>query len=311
MRQSLKETRKFKQFYCALTNRCNLQCIMCTTTRHPHEVEEELGLGDWQAILSNVLRFNVESIAFGGGEPLLRRDDLAALCSQVAQQGVMVNIVTNATLLSEDLLNKLECFKEKVIFLLSLDGLKSENDRIRGEGVFERVMAASGLLAERGWPFFVTSVLMPENFTGFVDFLRFHKSHFPQTLLDIQPVIPHNEVYHLRKSFELTEPQTRALDEILRFLRQDQGALKLCRPLAVIEKYRDYFHGVLKTENACKMGSESFNINLRGNLWVCGHEIEKPLHRFSLEDVLSDEDYLCQMRRVTECQSPCLAGLVL
>lgn len=301
----------FKQFYIAMTNRCNLKCIMCTTTTHSHELEKELTLEQWKIIIDNITRFKIETIAFGGGEPFVRDEDLTQLVRMVASKGIVVNIVTNATLLTPDFLNATIDYKEKIIFLLSLDGLEKENDRIRGKGVFKKVIEAAHLLQRYKWSFFITSVLMPENLSGFINFLNFLLKNYPQIYIDIQPVIPHNEIYYYRNKFELSKDQLNALRDILLFLHTNEDEIELCRPLKIIDKYWDYFTNTLYSENQCKMGTDSFNINLRGNLWICGKELEYPLHGYKLEEVLNSNEYVTEMKRVENCKSPCLAGLVI
>lgn len=304
-------SRRIKQFYLAMTNRCNLRCRMCTTTTHLHELESELSLQDWQSIIHNILRFNVETVGFGGGEPLMREHDLVSLTRMVAGRGVTVNIVTNATLVTADFIGRLSDLKEKIVFLFSLDGLERENDLIRGTGVFEKVVAAARLMQAKNWPFIFTSVLMPENFSSFCDFLGFIGREFPEAHVDIQPVIAHNEVYHLRKGFALTPQQTSDLQTTVEWIKAHADKMKLCRPLGVIEKYPDYFAGTLVADNRCRMGTESFNINLRGNFWVCGKEIDRPLHRYRVEEVLDSIQYQQELARIHVCTSPCLAGLVI
>lgn len=311
LNKTMLENRIFKQFYIALTNRCNLRCIMCTTTTHPHELEQELPLEQWKRIIDNIIRFKVESIGFGGGEPFIRKDVLAELVKMAAAKGVVVNIITNATLLDKGFLEDVKKYKSKIIFLLSLDGLEQENDSIRGNGVFKKVMAAAYLLKSYDWQFFITSVLMPQNFLGYADFLCFLIKNFPDTRIDIQPIIPHNEVYHIRQKFQLGHEQLNALRGVLFYLNSVKEQIKLCRPLKIIDQYWDYFTNSIHSDNQCKMGTESFNINLRGNIWICGKELEYPLYKFGLEDVLSSNEYFLEMKRVQNCDSPCLAGLVI
>lgn len=129
--------------------------------------------------------------------------------------------------------------------------------------------------------------------------------------MDIQPVIPHNEIYYRRNKFKLDKAQADALNDIIIFLGDSKNKLNLCRPLEVICQYKDYFIGSLRSANQCKMGTASFNINLRGNIWVCGKELDYPLYEYKLEDVLGSREYLTEMTRVKNCNSPCLAGLVI
>ncbi len=301
---------KFNQFYLALTNRCNLECIMCSTTRHNHQMENELTLDEWIQVLENITRFEVEVITFGGGEPFIRKDDLVQLVRFVASKGITVNIVSNGTLITKDVLDKIKDIKDKVVFLISCDGLEVENDYIRGQGVFKRIFAAVDLIRNFGFTLYITSVIMPENFANFTTFLKFIHDNYPEVSIDIQPVIPHNEIYHRRRQFELDEAKMRQLDQVIDFLHKNID-IKLCRSLKLIDRYPDYFKGTLNTQNQCKMGTASFNINLRGNIWICGKEIEFSLNRYKLEDVLGSEEYLREMERVRNCNSPCLAGLVI
>jgi MoaA/NifB/PqqE/SkfB family radical SAM enzyme len=302
---------KIGQFYIAMTDRCSLSCIMCSTTVSKTPVELELTVEQWEAILHNITRFKVETISFGGGEPLSRAADLSRLIHLVASQGITANIVTNATLLDETFLKSILPHKDRVVFLLSLDGLEKENDAIRGKGVFKKVMAAADLLQRYQWPFLFTSVLMPENVCQFKDFLKFLMKKYSRLHIDIQPVISNNEIYFLRNGFHFNKRQLNSLKDVLEFLRKNESKMKLARPLQVIERYRDYFTNTLITDNRCLMGTRSFNINYRGNLWICGKELEFPLHEHKLEDVLNRSEYLNEMKRVRQCKSPCLAGLVV
>jgi MoaA/NifB/PqqE/SkfB family radical SAM enzyme len=61
---------EFRQFYLAITNRCNLACIMCTTTRHNHQLEKELTLDEWVGVLENITRFKVEVVTLGAANRL-------------------------------------------------------------------------------------------------------------------------------------------------------------------------------------------------------------------------------------------------
>ncbi len=64
----------FDLFYIAMSDRCNLSCIMCSTSKHPAEYDKnmkeiELTVDQWKAIIDNITRFKVKTISFGGGEP--------------------------------------------------------------------------------------------------------------------------------------------------------------------------------------------------------------------------------------------------
>jgi sulfatase maturation enzyme AslB (radical SAM superfamily) len=221
-----------------------------------------------------------------------------------------VNIVSNGTLITGEALDEIVDLRDRITFLISCDGLEEENDRIRGKGTFEKISQAVSLIRDRGFTLYITSVIMPENFAAFPGFLRYIHDNYPEVSVDIQPVIPHNEIYYRRQRFELGESSMRQLDQVISFLHENSD-IKLCRPLKLIDRYPDYFKGTLATQNQCKMGTASFNINLRGNIWICGKEIEMPLNKHRLEEVFSSAEYAKEMERVRNCKSPCLAGLVI
>ena len=383
----------FDLFYIAMSDRCNLSCIMCSTTKHPAEYGSdmqniELGVEQWKAVIANITRFKIRTISFGGGEPLLRKEDLSQLVGMVASRNINVNIVTNSTLLTSEFLETISKYKERIDFILSLDGLEEETDSIRGKGVFKKVMQATDMLRKNNWRFLFTTVLMPLNFLRFKGYLEFVHKEFPETMVDIQPVIPHNEIYFMREKFVLPQEHLVALREVLDYLHQeawpqtsepflrrehllnivedvnllwadllsrgyirqdgtildgfrdlsdasemlldardkeatervysilktiskDQKKLKITRPFKVIDLYWDYFNNILHTDNQCKMGMKSFNINRSGNLWICGKELEFPLYQYKLEEIFATQEYQTAMHRVEKCTSPCFAGLVI
>ena len=178
-------------------------------------------------------------------------------------------------------------------------------------GVFKKIIAAAELLRRHQWPFFFTSVLMPENVCQYVKFLKFLMKKYPEAPIDIQPVISNNEVYFLRSGFNFSKCQLDSLKKVLEFLHKNEKKMKLCRSLKITDRYLDYFTNALIPDNHCLMGTESFNINYRGNLWICGKELDFPLTDYKLEDVLNRPEYLNEMKRVACCKSPCLAGLVI
>ena len=71
---------------------------------------------------------------FTGGEPLLR-DDIGELIDQVNNYGMVSGLVTNGTLVKE----KLSEIRKLDYIVLSLDGPKEDNDKLRGRGSFEKI----------------------------------------------------------------------------------------------------------------------------------------------------------------------------
>ncbi len=130
-----------REFYIAITNRCNLSCIMCTTGKGKFDAGRELTTERWKAVLVNLNRnCRIRRVTFGGGEPLLRADIAEIMKFACASEIETVNIISNGTLFNDAFISQFspeELRKIGVIF--SIDGLEYDHDFIRGTGVFRRV----------------------------------------------------------------------------------------------------------------------------------------------------------------------------
>jgi MoaA/NifB/PqqE/SkfB family radical SAM enzyme len=119
-----------------ITNRCNLRCQHCFVFRDanpnqaPASVRDEIGE---DAMLSTLAllreRHGIASVLWMGGEPLLRPRLLARGLGLFARN----TITTNGTAPLVD-------FGPRTLYVVSLDGPEDLNDRIRGRGVFRRVI---------------------------------------------------------------------------------------------------------------------------------------------------------------------------
>ncbi len=95
-----------RKLYIEPTTKCNLNCKMCFRHTWFDEPMCDLSLEDCLHVLET-MPSSVETIFFGGmGEPLFHRDILA-MVRLAAETGAEVELLTNGTLLSEDMINGL------------------------------------------------------------------------------------------------------------------------------------------------------------------------------------------------------------
>ncbi len=150
-----------------LTNRCNLGCKHCFYTA---EGGEELPFEDWRKIIRK-LEKHVSIISVVGKEPLLYKDVIKVLkvFDRIKKQKkdekkqFGYTMVTNGLLLDVyiDELAKLD-----IDFLdVSLDGWGEAHDKLRGKGVFKRVLNNLMLAVDAGLAdkIFIDSTLIEDN----------------------------------------------------------------------------------------------------------------------------------------------------
>ena len=122
-----------------VTKRCNLRCVHCYSDSDDRSASGELTTSEGLSLVDDLAAFQVPSLLFSGGEPLLRRD-LSVLLERAARRGVRSVISTNGTLIGRDAAAMLR--ENGVTYVgISLDGMEETNDRFRGsKGAFRRAM---------------------------------------------------------------------------------------------------------------------------------------------------------------------------
>ncbi len=117
-----------------LTGVCNLKCKYCggTMPEHmmPHEVKYSI-----EMLRDFISQDDRPSIAFYGGEPLLRMDLMKRIMDTVDAEHYILQ--TNGLLLNELEEDYLKMFST---ILVSIDGRKVVTDYYKGEGVYDRVV---------------------------------------------------------------------------------------------------------------------------------------------------------------------------
>ena len=95
-----------KKLYIEPTSRCNLNCKMCFRKTWINEVTADMELAVFDRALQT-MPDTVETIFFGGmGEPLIH-NDILYMVQKAAEAGKRVELVTNATLLSPEMSERL------------------------------------------------------------------------------------------------------------------------------------------------------------------------------------------------------------
>lgn len=134
----------FVQYH--ITQRCNLSCSHCYQRNYPHEDElSTIQIRDSLQDLSKMVfdwRNKYDSLLQGvvqltGGEPL-ERCDWKEIADHCIDNSFHVVLLTNGTLLAND--DALFLSESKIDVQISLDGLESTHERIRGSKSFNKAL---------------------------------------------------------------------------------------------------------------------------------------------------------------------------
>jgi uncharacterized Fe-S cluster-containing radical SAM superfamily protein len=130
--------------------RCNLACTHCFISCSPHN--HSFGFLDLATVrrrLDEAATLGVKEYYFTGGEPFLNRDMVPIL--ELTLQYGPATVLTNGTVLKDDWLRRLRAAEDaspySLEFRVSMDGFTpTDNDAVRGEGTFERILAGVRML---------------------------------------------------------------------------------------------------------------------------------------------------------------------
>src|SRR5262245_17753883 len=163
---------------------CNLACKHCFISCNPHNHSFGfLELDDIRRALEESVALGVKEYYFTGGEPFLHRD-MTTILELTLRYGP-ATILTNGTVLRDEWLERLrradDASPYSLEFRISLDGFTTaENDAVRGDGTFERILVGvRQLLAHDFLPIVTVTRVHDDDddgqlFEGFVTLLKEH-----------------------------------------------------------------------------------------------------------------------------------------
>ena len=130
------------------TSACNMHCTGCWAAEYGNRLN--LTLEELDSIVTQGKRLGTYMYIFTGGEPLVRKKDVIALCEKHADCEFLS--FTNGTLIDEAFCQEMLRVKNFVP-AISLEGFEQANDGRRGAGVYRKVQNAMALLKRHGLPF--------------------------------------------------------------------------------------------------------------------------------------------------------------
>ncbi|MDO4864467.1 MAG: radical SAM protein [Ruminococcus sp.] len=147
----------------SITSRCNLHCAgcysRCSSATVDSEPVEQLSDAEWLRIFDEADELGISFILLAGGEPMLRRDVIEAAGRK---QNILFPIFTNGTFLDERYFTLFDKCRN-LVPIMSIEGDRELTDSRRGEGIFDKLVAAMDEFRKRGLVFGASVTVTTQN----------------------------------------------------------------------------------------------------------------------------------------------------
>ncbi|MHC1750080.1 MAG: radical SAM protein [Cellulosilyticaceae bacterium] len=130
------------------TSACNLHCTGCWASEYGDKLSLDFETLD--KIITEGKELGVYMYIYSGGEPLVRKKDIIALCEK--HHDCQFLSFTNGTLIDEAFADEMVRVGN-FIPAISVEGFEEETDMRRGEGTYKAVVHAMEILKEKKLPF--------------------------------------------------------------------------------------------------------------------------------------------------------------
>jgi mycofactocin radical SAM maturase len=144
-----------------------------------------------------------------GGEPFVR-SDMLELLAELTSRDISTCVSTNGTQLDEATLDRVEAM-DPLFLQVSMDGLRADNDAIRGDGVYDQVVDSLERLADRDIGTTVNTVVTRQNVADLPEIYDLAEAH--DAGLRLNRFRPSGRGEDTWDEFRLEEDQIRFLHE--------------------------------------------------------------------------------------------------
>jgi len=176
---------------------CNLRCTHCYQHGYEFKDLEDEKIMEIARILDLTLgKWNRSGrISLTGGEPFLRKELLLKLLDffENAPNFYWMGILTNGTLVDEDIADRMKRFKKLKEIQVSIDGADAAaHDAIRGKGNFDEAVNAVKLLKRKGFTVSIMFTLHKQNRNESLRIIDLAEN-LGVDFLTVERIVPDNE----------------------------------------------------------------------------------------------------------------------
>ncbi len=196
-----------KKLYIEPSSLCNLNCKMCFRNNWFDEHKELMSSKTVENVL-NILHSDIyESVFFGGMGETLMHKDIFSMISAATLCGKKAELITNATLLTVDIVQKLRDSKLDTLWV-SMDGFSKESyESVRRGSLYDKIIEnLESFNSNRGnIKLGFTFVMMKDNL-GELEKINDFADRFGADLINLSHVVPAEELNESDAVYELPYP---------------------------------------------------------------------------------------------------------
>jgi SynChlorMet cassette radical SAM/SPASM protein ScmE len=146
-----------------ITSRCNLRCKYCSHFTSAGDVNHDLPKEEWLRFFEELNRCSVMNVCLSGGEPFYRKD-LKELIEGIVHNRMRFNILSNGTLITDDIVSFLASTRRCDSVQVSIDGsVPITHDAFRGDGTFLQAIEGINSLQKHNIPIAVRVTIHRQN----------------------------------------------------------------------------------------------------------------------------------------------------
>lgn len=246
-----------------ITNACNLRCKYCSHFTSAGDVSKDLPKEEWLKFFEELNRCAVIDVTLSGGEPFYR-DDLKELIDGIVRNRMRFSILSNGTLITDEMSAFLAETKRCSYVQVSIDGsIPMTHDAFRGKGNFYKAIKGIESLQKYNVPVTVRATIHRQNVNDLEGIARLLLEEIGLPSFSTNSASYMGICRQNAEQVQLTaEERTLAMETLLRLVRKYNGRISaLAGPLAEARAW-------LAMEQARREGKE--RLPGRGYLTGCG-----------------------------------------
>lgn len=287
----------------SVTNKCSAGCKTCYTNSLPND-PNELSIEKFKEAIDILSDMKVFHLAMGGGEAL-EREDFFELVEYVRSKNITPNLTTNGFYLNKENVKKCKMFGQVNI---SIDGLSSTYEAVRGHDNFINALNAVRLLKENSVRVGINCVVTKQNFEELHNLAKLAKKEevYDIELLRIKPTGRADKYY---ENLKLTNEQNINFFPMLNKIAKKTGVrLKAdCSFIPMIAFHKPNKKLMEKfSVYGCEAGSVLLGVTSSGHFAGCSF-LKNEDTIFNIKDLWHNSNHLKQCREIkNKLSSPCV-----